>query len=282
MRLRHSYFPPVFSLVALLGTLPLLAEEVILDYRATVQTVSRTPFGLSIPRLTKVIGVFVYDPASATDQRIGDPQRGIYTVTAGAAFDARFLDHRVTGSATPELQVEDIQVGGPGRSIDTFRYVDGERFLNPPGIMALDGVADPGIRLALAITDSEGSAFVGDELPTIFPLVMPGPFPEFPHTFSLGDNEGTMLLQFGFLAQRRPNTLQLVDVRLGEDGAFVLFHSRPEKAYDILFSTDLLHWQEIETGYQSEGYLTAYADSGLVSRIQPFPGKAFYRIRENP
>ena len=48
----------------------------------------------------------------------------------------------------------------------------------------------------------------------------------------------------------------------------------------------ILRWRRVYPRFSgrsaSEGYLTAYADSGLVSRIQPFPGKAFYRIRENP
>ena len=257
-----------------------VAEEVVLDYRAEVTTVTGTPFNLDVPLTTEVIGVFVYDTATGTDSNPGNTQRGVYHLTSGGAFEARFLDHRITGSTTPELQVEDIQVGG-GNTIDTFRFIDGDRLINPPGVMSIDSTPDAEIELGLSITDGSGAAFTDDLLPAIFPLPMRTGGAYYNHTFTLRDDDGTMSLQFDWLLQRIPNVPKIIDVQLDGEEPRLLFHSKPDKTYSIEFSTDLKNWEVIDPDHPADGYLTDYVDTGLVARMGGFPENAYYRLSEN-
>lgn len=60
------------------------------------------------------------------------------------------------------------------------------------GTMSVNGTPDANIELTIAITDGSGTAFSDDSIPGVFHFSFPGP----PHTFSLGDREGTLLKQF--------------------------------------------------------------------------------------
>ena len=133
----------IFFLVLVL---PTAASEVILDYKATAQTVVGKPFGIDLPRLTAVSGYFVYETEGTADSRASS-ERGEY-VRPGA-FAAKLLGHTITGSAQPTLKTEDIQV--TGGSIDTFRFIDGKDAAQP---MFLDSVADESIEVSLSITAS--------------------------------------------------------------------------------------------------------------------------------
>lgn len=173
------------------------------NYTATIQTVSGTPFGYdSSIRLEPVTGSFTYD-TSTPDAAPLDPRRGNYPHTAGGGFTANFRTTTVTGSATPYVQIENLQFFG--FKIDTFRFIDGPRIVGPAGgIMSVDGTPDASVELAIAMTDSVGNAFANDSLPTTFPFAQPplsNPSPNFSHTFSLRDRGGILLLQFDSLAQ---------------------------------------------------------------------------------
>lgn len=165
------------------------AESIRFEYEASVQTVTGTPFGLSVPRLTEVTGYFQYDSTTADTDLFSD-ERGSYPHDAGGGFLASFLGQQIVGSTTPAVQVEDIRI------IDTFRFVDGPRSVGVGGgVMSLNGSAD-NIELLLAISPGV-DAWSSDALPSPFPFAF-DPWPEFgyPHTFSLSDEQGTMLLQF--------------------------------------------------------------------------------------
>ena len=84
--------------------------------------------------------------------------------------------------------------------------------------MSLDGVPDPSVQLLLAFTDSSGTAFIDDALPTplpfaVPPLSEPNPF-FFPHTISLSDSGGTLLLQLNGI-----NMVQQEPPSPGPDGS---------------------------------------------------------------
>jgi hypothetical protein len=265
----------------LLGLLPLQsasAEEVILDYEATAQTVVGTPFGFTVPRLTVVTGVIVYQTDGAVDDN-PSPERGNYQLTAGGAFVADFLDHRILGSATPLLQVEDIQIP-PSGSIDTFRFIDGDDSDQDGGIMSLDDIADGDVELFLAMTDDSGEAFTSDLLPTIFPMFIHPGGPSIPHTFSLKDDDGTMLLQFNWITQRLPNILKIIEVGFVGENPAIKFHSKPNKNYRVEFTTDLATWQVIAPNLPSQGYLTDFVDEEIATRLGSLPEEAFYRVSE--
>lgn len=171
------------------------AETVRFDYVATVQTVSGTPFGQTVPRLTEVTGFFQYDSTTADANLLSD-QRGDYPHDAGGGFTANFLDLEVSGSSTPTVQVEDIRI------IDTLRYFDGPRSVGKEGgVMSFNGVADSDIELLLAISPGV-DVWTSDSLPDSFPFAF-DPWPAFgyPHTFSLRDDEGTMLMQFQSISE---------------------------------------------------------------------------------
>ncbi len=100
----------------------------------------------------------------------------------------------ITGSTTPFAQVENL-------SSDTFRFIDGPRPVGPEGgVLSVNGLPDADVDLLLAITDGAAAAFSDDDLPTLFPFAG-DPWPGFPHTFSLSDAGGTLLLQFNRVTQ---------------------------------------------------------------------------------
>lgn len=255
------------------------AVEVVLDFVATVETVRDEPFGLKVPRGTRVSGAFVYETGAATDSNASE-ERGDYQLASSGAFRARFLGHEVVGSATPFLEVQNIGVGG-GDTIDTFRFSDGDEDSPRGGVMAFDGVADGEIALWLSITDGAGASFDDDDLPALFPMQMRDGGGAFPHTFSLQDGRGLMLLQFESLLQRLPNTLRIVEVAFEIPVPSLLFHSQPDVVYSVEFSTDFVIWRPIGS-VPSQGYLTEFADSGLASREGGVPASGYYRVREPP
>jgi hypothetical protein len=171
--------------VGLLVGVPSSAEQITVDYIATVATVSGTPFGIDPNLGTAVTGSFTYD--TATLDVLGDMDLGDYPHAAGGGFAAIIQGYGVTisGSTTPYLQVENLDP-------DTFRFIDGPRIVGPAGgVMFVNAVPDSTVQLWIAITAGSGSVFDDDSLPEVFPFTFPGP----PHTFSLGDSLGTLLLQ---------------------------------------------------------------------------------------
>lgn len=164
------------------------ADRITVVYTARAATVAQAPFGLAVPLDTPVSGYFTFNTATE-DLEPEDPLLGEYQHETGAGFLAEFLATRIEGSNTPFYQV-DLDVNP---AIDTFRIWDGPRNVgNEGGIMSIDGDGDEDIEMFLAVT---GDAFDDDDLVNPFPAYTFGPLGT-PHTFTLKDEQGTMLLQF--------------------------------------------------------------------------------------
>jgi len=155
----------------LLGLLAFAAQAhgdvITVIYAAKAATVSKTPFGQTVPLNTVVDGYFTFDTSTPDDN--DDPLSGEYPHTGHAGFRADFLKSRISGSTTPFYEVD----LAPDPTSDTFRVYDGPRTVgNEGGVMSIDP----------------------------FPLYTFG-FLGTPHTFSLKDDQGTMLLQFTSVAE---------------------------------------------------------------------------------
>ena len=245
------------------------AELVSLDYVATVKTVTGTPFGLTLPLGTEVRGFFTYQTTAADSN--ASVQRGDYVHNPGSAFAARLPGTTVTGSGMAFLQVEDL-------TSDTFRFIDGPEILNRAGTMLRDGNADSSIALSLAITDTSGTAFANDSLPTTFPAKL-GAFtgavpPDPAHTFRLADGSGSVLFQFKSLVQRRgiwcaltwPSSMELV------------WTSAPGLVYWVETSTDGEHWQTTAGTVNSQGSSTVWSDDLAARFPNGVPATVLYRV----
>lgn len=172
---------------------PAGAEIITVTFEAKAKTIAKQPFGLSIPLNTPVTGYFTFDTGTE-DLAPEDPLSGEYQHEGGAAFVAEFLSTRITGSMTPFYEVD----LSDNPTIDTFRIVDGPRPVgNEGGVMSIDGIEDEQIELFLAIT---GDAFDSDSLINPFPAYTFG-FLGTPHTFTLKDDQGTMLMQLTGVAE---------------------------------------------------------------------------------
>ena len=175
------------ALVAMIPASALRAEIVTVAYEAEAVTVASKPFGLTIPLDTPVTGYFTFD-TSTPDVNPDNTMRGEYPHARNSAFVADFLETRIRGSHTAYYEVQ-----LSGGDSDTFRTWDGPSPVGPEGgTMSIDGTPDEDIRLFLAITDD---AFQSDDLKDPFPFYTFG-FLGTPHTFSLKDEQGTMLMQF--------------------------------------------------------------------------------------
>jgi len=164
------------------------AEIVTVTYEAKAATVVQQPFGLTIPLNTIVTGYFTFD-TSTEDLAPEDALSGEYQHEGGAGFVADFLSTRITGSTTPFYEV-DLSANP---TIDTFRVYDGPRSVGDEGgVMSINGVEDEEIELFLAVTED---AFDSDALINPFPAYTFG-FLGTTHTFTLKDDQGTILMQF--------------------------------------------------------------------------------------
>ena len=160
------------------------AAIVTVAYEAKAATVVDHPFGRTVPLGTVITGYFTFD--TRTRDTDNDPMRGEYPHARNSAFVADFLDTEIRGSHTAFYEV---QLSGDS---DTFRVYDGPRIVgNEGGTMSIDGTPDEDIQLFVAIT---GDAFVTDDLIDPFPSYTFG-FLGTPHTFTLKNTEGTILLQ---------------------------------------------------------------------------------------
>jgi hypothetical protein len=177
------------------------AEQITVYYEAEAATVVDSPLGVDVPRLTRVTGTFTFE-TSTSDILPDDPDTGDYPhETGGGAFTARFLDHTLTGSATPFIEIRP--------TTDTFRFIDGPgTFGDEGGIMSLDGNPDEGIELWFSA--STETDMLDDSLINPFPDYDFESFIGTPHTFSIADDSGTMLLQM------TKNTVTLNDLACGD------------------------------------------------------------------
>lgn len=175
----------------LLSTLlagPREARAAVLTVTWTAKAVTNVsqPFGLTVPYNTPVTGYFTFDTNTAdTDV---STIRGAYQHAGNAGFRATVLGNTITGSSTPFYEV-DLD-NNP--AIDTFRIYDGPRTVGSQGgQMKLNGVTDSTLKLFVAVTED---VFSNDDLIDPFPLYDFG-FLGTPHTFSLENSQGTMLMQ---------------------------------------------------------------------------------------
>lgn len=80
---------------------------------------------------------------------------------------------------------------------DTFRFMDGPQFQDQTDrTMAMDGVPDPELEIWIAISSSDSEFLTSEALPEAFPSV---DIADTPHTFSVDDAGGTLLLQLDSL-----------------------------------------------------------------------------------
>jgi hypothetical protein len=181
--------PAVLAATCLLASAATASGEIVtVTYEAKAVTVSKQPFGLAVPLNTIVSGYFTFD--TATDDLAPDDElSGEYQHDGNAGYLAEFLTTRITGSTTPFYEVD--LIADP--TIDTFRIYDGPRAAGREGgIMSIDGVEDDQIQLFLAVTED---VFDSDALIDPFPFYTFG-FLGTPHTFTLKDDQGTLLMQF--------------------------------------------------------------------------------------
>jgi hypothetical protein len=165
---------------------------VVLDFQGWVATVADSPLGLDAAvREAGVTGTVAYLPCVPdTDP---DPQRGNYPHPFGGDFTLSVGGLAVAGSGKPFVQVENFNP-------DTFRWRDGKIPLDPvTRVMTVNGSPAPDVEVTLAITDGSGAAFTSDALPAQFPLLN---ITSYPHTFSVQDDGGTLLMQLSTMTQQ--------------------------------------------------------------------------------
>ncbi|HXU80973.1 MAG TPA: hypothetical protein VN914_06220 [Polyangia bacterium] len=166
-------------------------RPVSLAFTGAVATVAGTPLGFDgTVRTAPVSGSLTYD-LRTLDQRPADPKRGRFEHGASSAFTFKVMGHTIEGSGWAIVQTEDLDP-------DTFRFIDGPQGDGVPRVMKVDGAPAPKLKLSIAITG--GNAFLqGDGLPDPFPTI---DIAHTPHTFSLEDDGGTLLMQLDALAPK--------------------------------------------------------------------------------
>jgi hypothetical protein len=143
-------------------------------------------------RTAPIAGSLSYDP-KMVDTYV-PANRGVYGAIGGSTFTMTVKGKTVTGSDRAQVEVED------GTTSDTFRFRDGPQPLdNTLRIMKLDGVDAPKLSLFIALSGGDGSAWTSDKLPDPFPAI---DLAKFPHTFSLEDDGGTLLMQLDTLTPK--------------------------------------------------------------------------------
>jgi hypothetical protein len=165
------------------------AMPVKVGFTGQVVTVASAPLGFDATvRLEAVSGSFTYD-LRMVDQLPADLKRGRYEGFAITAFTFIVKGHTITGSGNAQVQTEDLNP-------DTFRFLDGPLGDNVPRVMKFDGADAPTLKLGIAITDSSGAMLSSEALPAPFPTL---DITTKPHTFSLQDSGGTLLMQLDTL-----------------------------------------------------------------------------------
>lgn len=169
------------------------ANIITVTWSAKAATVAQKPFGLTIPLNTVITGYFTFD-TDTTDEN-PSPFDGEYQHDGNSGFLAEILGSEVSGSGTAFYWV-DLLDQNPEN--DTFRIYDGPRNVGfEGGVMSFDGIENEEIELFVAIT---ADVFDDDDLINPFPFYMFG-FLGTTHTFSLKDEQGTVLLQFVSVAE---------------------------------------------------------------------------------
>ena len=155
-----------------------------------VSTVSAMPLGLDDSARTETVtGSFTYLPCLGDDDPL-DSNRGEYF-------------HSIDGDL--EVLVAGLAVDGSGKAIvttenfdpDTFRFEDGDlTFATETRMMQINGADAPDLQMRLSVTDSSGVALASDAPPDPFSFDA-----SMPHTFSLQDGGGTLLIQLDSMSR---------------------------------------------------------------------------------
>lgn len=186
--------PLALSFCLLIAVLPcgeseVSAEQVTIQYQATVKTVVNSFLGYTVAMDTPVSGVFIFD-TSLPDSNVSDINRGRYLHAGTGGFTAQFqaLDGSnpvaitIHGSGSPRVDVEWF----PSFN-DTWRYSDG---MPNYGTMTVNG--SPNADVDLGFSMSQAVFFASDANTNPWPLAT---FPSVTnHTFVLEDSNGRILL----------------------------------------------------------------------------------------
>jgi len=251
---------------SLLLSRPCAAMQVTVVYEAEALTVVKAPFGVAVPRLTKVAGSFTYETSTADTYWDEDDEiRGKFVHSGTGAFRAEFLGHVVTGSGSPVASTNIF-----GTDTRTMRYEDGDGHFEA-GTMAFDGAAREDIGLILAIVGTPED-LPTDRLPEQFK------FPDAPHTFALRDASGEMLLQFLSYRQVAAD-FRIQAVEQAGDQVTVSWRSSPNTAYSVEFSVDLKTWAAISGSIPGQEWETSFTDD-LATRYSgsSIPAVGYYRV----
>jgi len=163
-------------------------RPVTVRFTGTVATVAGTPLGFDgTVRTAPVSGSFTYD-LRTQDQTPADPRRGRFEHGATSAFTFMVKGHTIDGSGWAIVQTEDLDP-------DTFRCLDGPQGDSVPRVMKVDGAPAAALKLFIAISGGNG-LLQSDALPDPFPAI---DIVHTPHTFSLQDEGGMLLMQLDTL-----------------------------------------------------------------------------------
>lgn len=157
-------------------------DPVVLAFTGSAVTVSGAPFAGRVPRETPAEGTLGYLPCLG--DREPDPGRGEYRHASRSTFTLSLGEVQVGGSGQATLEV--VVAGS------TWRYVDGvEPAADAPRRMTVDGAPADDLDLWISTGPADSAAFTSDAIPA--PTWMD---PGAPHTFSLDDAGGTVLIQW--------------------------------------------------------------------------------------
>lgn len=264
MKIPRRLFLPPLPICALLATVgavtPIRAELVTIQYEAEAATVVGQPFGLNVPRLTRIQGIFRYE-SGAPDLKANDLRRGSFILGPSSwHFEAHFLGQTLEGSIQAAASTETFG--------HTLRFNDGgER--DDTRDMRFNGISRPDLALGFSIVGS-ASNLPTDQLPAPFTYRT-----DDPHTFVIEDQSGRILLQFLSINQipSSPSPPVIYSIALSPQGAKVSWNSIPGERYQLERSLDLLAWSPVGDPVNAtteKTTTTAGLDSDTFS---------FYRIR---
>lgn len=166
--------------------------KTLVSFVGKVATVAGTPLGLTSSAYNQPVSGKLGFLLCVPDKLAADPLRAEYDHDNGGVFELTVMTASVTGSQKPIVQVENLNP-------DTFRFIDGKQLIDPKTrTMLLNGQPSPTLSLWIAITDSGGAAFTSDAAPAVFPF---SNMSAYPHTFSVKDSGGTLLLQLSSMTQ---------------------------------------------------------------------------------
>ncbi len=252
-----------------------LAKRVTVEFVAEAGTVTGSPFGMTVPRLTIVRGYFSYETNTPDIfSNSSDTMRGSFVLAGTWDFRAEFLDRVIRGSGTATSSTNLFDSA-------TLRFEDGIRN-NRPELMSIDGVSDASIGLGFSIS-GQAKDLPTDKLPENFTFNPPPSGAS--HTFSLESNTGTsattgrMLLQFRSFRQVDFSIKSIRTTGITGKVIEIVWYSVKGKRYALAHSTNLKDWVTIRSEVIGENVTTTiWDDLNLRYPAESIPPKGFYRV----